>query len=263
MKNIVVCIKGVPVPGSVQVDPETNTLKRESAELILNPNDLPALEMAIRLKEKYGAEVTAISMGPPNVIPVLRRAYAMGCDRIILLSDRAFAGADTLATSYVLARALEKIFNYDLVLMGLSSIDGETAQVPPETAAILGIPSVTNVLEVRKVENFFVVLRETEYGKEELEVEGQLVCSVSPQAFDYCRPCSLKRLIEVKDKDPEIWTASDLQASPDRLGLKGSPTRVEDVFEKKLDVKGVVIEGEPLDLAKKLIEVLKDKEVVK
>ncbi|PMP93784.1 MAG: electron transfer flavoprotein subunit beta, partial [Thermodesulfobacterium geofontis] len=107
MEKIIVCIKGVPKPGSIKVDPETHTLKRESMELILNPNDRPALEMALRLKNTYNTEVVVISMGPPNVIPLLKYIYALGADQIILLSDRAFAGSDTLATSYVLAKAIE------------------------------------------------------------------------------------------------------------------------------------------------------------
>ncbi len=263
MEKIIVCIKGVPKPGTVKVDPETHTLKRESMELILNPNDRPALEMAIRLKEKYRAEITIISMGPPNIIPLLKQAYALGIDQMILLSDRAFAGADTLATSYVLARAIEKLSPFSIVLMGLKSIDGETAQVPSETAGLLGLPSLINIKELKKEDDKWIAIRENEYGEEEIEVESSLLASVSPQAFDYLRPPSLKRLIEVKEKEPLIWTASDIQAEPEKLGLKGSPTQVVDVFEKKLEMKGTILEGEPQELVEKFIEVLKEKEIIK
>lgn len=263
MENLIVCIKGVPKPGTVKVDPQTHTLKRESAELILNPPDKQAIEMAIKLKESYGFKVIAITMGPPNVIPVLREVYALGIDEMILLSDKVFAGGDTLATSYVLAKAIQKFSPFALILMGLKSIDGETSQVPPETASLLGIPSITNVKSLkREGDKTWTVLRETEYGEEELEVEGPLVVSISSQAFDYLRPPSLKRLLEARNKHPIIINASDLEVDISRVGLEGSPTQVMDVFEKKLEVKGVILEGEPEKLVEKLIEVLKEKNIL-
>ncbi len=261
--RIIVSVKAVPVPGSVEVDPETHTLKRSSAELILNPPDRAAIEMALRLKASYGAEVVVISMGPPNVIPILKRIYAQGADKIILLSDRAFAGSDTLATSYVLSRAIEKIFDYNLVLMGLHSIDGETGQVPAETAAILGLPSLTNVKQMWKEGDSWIALREHEYGEEEVEVEIPAVISVNDEAFDYFTPPSLKRLLKAEEIDPEIWTASDLQIAPERLGLEGSPTKVLDVYQKVLDTKGKIIEGDPSLLAEEIYKVLKEKGIVK
>jgi len=263
MERIIVCIKGVPKPGSVKVDPETHTLKRESMELVLNPNDRAALEMAVRLKNNYDAELTVISMGPPNVIPLLEHAYALGIDQMILLSDRAFAGSDTLATSYVLAKAIEKLSPFSLVLMGLKSIDGETAQVPPETASLLGIPSLTNVKKLSFENNKWIATRELEYGEEEIEVNSPLLCSISPTAFEYIRPPSLKRLIEVKNKEPIIWQASDLDLEFEKLGLAGSPTQVIEVLEKKIEAKGIIIEDEPEKLAEKLIEVLRDKGLIK
>ncbi|NPA40307.1 MAG: electron transfer flavoprotein subunit beta/FixA family protein [Thermodesulfobacteria bacterium] len=264
MEKIILCVKGVPEPGSVKVDPETHTLKRESAELILNPPDRDAIQMALELKKNYDAEVTAISMGPPNVIPILKRIYAQGIDKLILLSDRAFAGADTLATSYVLAKAIRKISDFSVVLMGLHSIDGETAQVPPETAAILGIPSVTNVKRIwKEEEKKWIVLREHEYGEEEVEIEAPFVASIAKEAFDYYTPPSLKRLLKLKEIEPEVWSASDLEAEPDKLGLKGSPTQVLDVFERKIETTGKIIEAEPEELVEELIKVLKQKEIIK
>ncbi len=263
MEKIIVCIKGVPKPGSIKVDPETHTLKRESMELILNPNDRPALEMALRLKNTYNTEVVVISMGPPNVIPLLKYTYALGADQIILLSDRAFAGSDTLATSYVLAKAIEKLSPFSLVLMGLKSIDGETAQVPPETASLLGIPSLTNVKDLFMERGKWIAIREMDYGEEEIEVTPPIVASVSPLAFDYIRPPSLKRLLEVKTKEPLICQVKDLNLDPQRLGLQGSPTQVIEVFEKKIETKGLVLEGSPEELVEKLIEILKDKGLIK
>ncbi len=263
MEKLIVCIKGVPEPGSVKVDPETHALKRESMELILNPNDRSALEMAVRLKNDYNIELVVISMGPPNVIPLLKHAYALGVDQMVLLSDRAFAGSDTLATSYVLAETIKKLSPFSLVLMGLKSIDGETAQVPPETASLLGIPSLTSVKSLFMEDNKWIAIRETEYGEEEVEVEGPLVCSVSPTAFEYIRPPSLKRLLEVKNKETIVWQAGDLNLDSQRLGLSGSPTQVVEVIEKKIETKGIILEGEPEELVEKLIEVLKEKALIK
>jgi len=262
MEKIIVCIKGVPKPGTVKVDPETHTLKRESAELMLNPNDRSALEMAMRLKEKTKGEVIVITMGPPNVIPLLKEAYSLGADKIVLLSDKAFAGADTLATSRVLASAISKLMPFSLVLMGLKSIDGETAQVPPETASLLGIPSVINVKEIHLEGGKAIVIRESEYGEEELEVELPMVASITPQ-LDYYRPPSLKRLLEVRNIEPLVYTSKDLLLPEELLGLKGSPTQVGSVFEKKIISRGEIWEGSPEELAKKLIGVLKEKEILK
>lgn len=263
MEKIIVCIKGVPKPGTVKVDPETHTLKRESAELILNPNDRSPLEIAMRLKNKYSCEVVVITMGPPNAIPLLKEAYSLGADRVILLSDRLFAGSDTLATSRVLAKAITKLAPFSLVLMGLRSIDGETAQVPPETAALLGLPSIINIKEMTLTDNGkALITRETDYGEEELEVELPLVGSITPH-LDYYRPPSYKRLLEVKNIDPEIWNAEDLNLPEEVVGLKGSPTRVGSVFEKKLVQRGEIWEGSPEELAKRLLEFLREKELLK
>lgn len=260
--RVILCIKGVPKPETVKVDPETGTLKRESAELILNPFDRSALEMAARLKERYGAEVVAISMGPPNVVPLLKEAYGVCADNMILLSDRAFAGADTLATSKVLAKTIEKLSPFELVLMGFKSADGETAQVPQETAALLGIPSLINVKDILFEMGEIIVLRETEYALEEIEVSPPLVVSVHPK-MDYLRPPSLKRILEVRNKEPEIITSKDLDLKEEELGLSGSPTRVSGVFEKKFTERGEIWEGDPEELAKKLIKLLKERGFLK
>lgn len=262
MSKVIVCIKGVPVPGATKVDPETHTLKRESLELILNPNDKSALEMAIRLKETYNFKVVVISMGPPNVIPLLKYAYALGCDEMILLSDKAFAGSDTLATSLILAKTIQKLSPYSVILTGLKSIDGETAQVPPEIGALLGVPSLTNVKKLLKENDYWIAIRENEYGEEELEVSEPFVASINPHVFDYLKPPSLKRLLEVEKKEPTVFTISDLDLDPQQVGLNGSLTQVIEVFEKKIETKGTIIEGNPQELINKLIEILKTKDVI-
>ncbi len=262
MDKVIVCIKGVPKPGTVKVDPETHTLKRESAELILNPMDRSALEMAMRLKDKYNCEVVVITMGPPNAVPLLREAYSLGTDKMILLSDRLFAGSDTLATSRVLARAISNLKPFSLVLMGLKSIDGETAQVPPETASLLDLPSVINVKQISVEGEKVLVVRETDYSEEEIEVELPAVLSVTPY-LDYYRPPSFKRMLEARKLDPLILSAQDLALPEEVLGLKGSPTQVHSVFEKKIMERGEIWEGSPEELAKRLINLLKEKEVFK
>ncbi|MFN3921524.1 MAG: electron transfer flavoprotein subunit beta/FixA family protein [Caldimicrobium sp.] len=262
MGKIIVCIKAVPKPGTVKVDPETHTLKRESAELILNPNDRSALEMAMRLREKFQKEVIVITMAPPNVIPLLKEAYSLGADKMVLLSDKAFAGSDTLATSRVLAKAISLFKPFSLVLMGLKSIDGETAQVPPETASLLGIPSLINVKDIHLEADKAIVIRESEYGEEELEVDLPIVASITPH-LDYFRPPSFKRLLVVKNSEPLVLTAKELSLSEEFLGLKCSPTQVAAVFEKKIIERGEIWEGSPEELAKKLIKVLKEKEILK
>lgn len=262
MEKIIVSIKGVPKPGTVKVDPETHTLKREDMELVLNPYDRYALEMAVSLKERYQTEVTVISMGPLNVIPVLKQAYSLGADKLILISDKLFAGSDTLATSYVLAKAIEKLSPFSLILMGVKSMDSETSQVGPETASILNLPSITLVKKIYKEEENWIVIRDTDYGEEELEVEGPFLATVSPN-LDYLRPPSLKRILKVKNIQPLLWSAKDLKVEEERVGLKGSPTQVVGVEEKKIEAKGVIIEDEPSVLVEKLLEVLKKKEIIK
>ncbi len=256
--HLIVCLKPVPKPGTVKVDPETHTLRRESAELILNPPDLYALEWAVRFKERYGGQVTALMMGPPNAIPLLKEAYTLGADEMVLLSDRAFAGSDTLATSYVLSRGISRLAPYDLVLMGKASIDGETAQVGPETAAWLGLPSLTQVVDLAWEEGVFRIRRRFEGLEEELEVEGPVVISVETESVEL-RPPSLKRMLGVRSREPQIWTAEDLECEPEKLGLSGSPTQVIDVFSPQITKEREVLSGEPEEVVEKLVSLLRSR----
>jgi electron transfer flavoprotein beta subunit len=147
--KMIVCIKQVPDTTDVKIDPKTGTLIREGVPSIINPDDKHAIEEALRLKEKFGGNVTVISMGPPQADDALREALAMGVDETILLCDRAFAGADTLATSYTLATTIQKIADYDIVICGRQAIDGDTAQIGPQMAEYLGVPQVTYVRDVK------------------------------------------------------------------------------------------------------------------
>ena len=150
--NIVVCIKQVPDSTNVRINPETNTLMREGVASIINPFDAYALEEGVRLKEKHGGKVTVISMGPPQVEAALREAISLGADETVLLSDRAFAGADTLATAYTLAAGIRKLGGADLILMGRQAIDGDTGQVGPGVAENLGLPHVTDVRKIESID---------------------------------------------------------------------------------------------------------------
>ena len=228
----------------------------------MNPPDRCALELAARIKEAYGCKIVLISMGPPNAEKVLKEAYSYGADEMILLSDRAFAGSDTLATSYVLAKAIEKLEPYELVVMGEKSIDGETAQVPPETASLLGLPSVSGIFEVDRQDDKWYFKRERGRFIEEVVISGRAVISASAK-LPYKRPPSLRKILEAREKSPVVWNAEKLGAEAELLGLNGSPTQVEDVFQKEIKGKGVLLEGEPLDLAKKLLEGLKEREFLR
>ena len=262
MKKLIVCVKAVPKPETVKVDPETHTIKRESSELILNPLDRYALELAMRVKESTDAKIIIISMGPPNAEKALKEAYSYGGDEMILLSDKAFAGSDTLATSYVLAQAVKKLEPFDLLFMGEKSIDGETGQVPAETAAFLGILSFKGVLDIKPNGNEWKIIRKRGRFVEEISFSEKAVISVSSD-LSYCRPPSLKKILEAQKKQINIWSAKEIEADPKYLGLSGSPTQVEGVISKELTQKGVILEGDPVFLAKKLLEALKEREILK
>ena len=260
--NFIVCLKPVPEPGTVKVDPETHTLKRASSELIINPPDRFALEMAVELKERYGGKVTALMMGPPNAVPLLKEAYALGADELVLLSDRAFAGSDTLATSYALAKTIQKLSPFDLVLMGKASIDGETAQVGPETGAWLGIPSITQVKTLVRGENdVWIARRIFEDFEEEVEFSPPAVITVEPETNDP-RPPSLKRLLAVRNLEPQVLSASQVDCDPTKTGLSGSPTQVLEVFTPTYEGKREVLSGEPKEVVEKLVSILRERGLI-
>lgn len=234
--HIVVCLKVVPKSEEVGVDRETMTLDRANARSEINPPDMNALEMALALKDSYGGRVSLLSMGPPFVVPMLRVGLAMGADALYLLSDRAFGGADTLATSLTLASAVRKIGDVDLVLCGEESSDGATAQVPPGIAAWLGIPQATYALgiEFDPARRHILVEREIRGGEEKLDVPLPAVVSmkVSCNAPRFMAADGLATL----DIDGAVttWTAAGLDVDPAHLGLAGSPTTVAGVKEAAL-----------------------------
>ena len=260
--NIVVCIKQVPDTTEIKINPVTGTLIRDGVPSIMNPDDKGGLEMALRLKDKYGAHVTVITMGPPQADLILREAFAMGADRAILLTDRKFAGADTLATSNALAGAL-KALEWDIVITGRQAIDGDTAQVGPQTAEHLGIPQVSYVcgLEMEQEGKSLRVTRETEDGVQILEAQMPCLLTVLSSAVKP-RYMSAPGIVEAYNKNVEIWSADKIDVDETKLGLKGSPTKVLKAFTKGLKAPGEVFELEPEEAVGIIISRLKENFII-
>jgi electron transfer flavoprotein beta subunit len=228
--KIIVCIKQVPDAKDVRLDPETNTLAREGVQSIMNPYDQHAVEEAVSLKEQLGGEVTVLSMGPPQAEEVLKQAVSCGADNAVLISDRAFAGADTWATSYTLAKAVQKIGNFDLILCGKQAIDGDTAQVGPGLAIQLDIPFVTCVQKIREANDTELVMeRMMDDGYDVLAVKYPVLLTVVKD-INQPRVPSLKGKMKAKKVQIKVLSAEDVGADSAKIGLAGSPTQVVDVF---------------------------------
>ncbi len=224
--RIIVPIKQVPETNAVRMDEETGTMIREGVEAIINPLDLYAIEIAIRMRDEHGGEVVVISMGPPKAVKALREAIAMGCDSAVLISDKAFAGADTWATSYVLAGAIKRIGGYDLIICGERATDGDTGQVGPGIASFLELPVASYIGKVDSVaEKSCRVHRLVETGYEVLEVDLPAVLTVVKEIADPRLP-TLRGKQKARKMDIPTWAGGDLKVEPDKLGLNGSPTRV-------------------------------------
>ena len=259
--NIVVCIKQVPDTTEVKINPVTGTLIRDGVPSIMNPDDKGGLELALQLKDKFGANVTVITMGLPQSELILREAFAMGADRAILLTDRKLGGADTLATSFALASALKNIPFY-IVITGRQAIDGDTAQVGPEIAEHLGLPQVSYTvgLEV-KGDNKYEVKKETEDGYQILEVEGPALFTVLASAYK-ARYMSVPGITSAYDREIEVWGADKLDVDETQLGLKGSPTRVNKSFTKGVKAPGEVFEVDAEEAVGIIVSKLKEKFII-
>lgn len=260
--KIVVCIKQVPDTTEIRLDPVTGTLIRDGVPSIINPDDKGGLEEALKLKDIYGAHITVITMGPPQAEAALREAIAMGVDRAILLTDRKFAGADTLATSHALSSALKEI-EYDLIIAGRQAIDGDTAQVGPQIAEFLNIPQVTYVNNIEySAENTYTVKRATEDGYMLLQVETPCLMTVLAEA-NKPRFMNVKDIVTAYNKEVEIWGVDRLSTVvPEKLGLNGSPTKVRKSFTKGAKSAGQLYEVDPQEAAKIIVEKLKEKFII-
>lgn len=261
--DIVVCIKQVPDTEElphIRVNRETNTLVRESAKGIINPFDENAIEEALRLRDAKGGRVTVISMGPPQAKEALRKALAMGADQAVLISDSSLAGSDTLATSYTLAMGIKKIGSFNLLILGKQAIDGDTAQVGPGLAEWLRIPQITYARKIKINGNKIGAERALEDAFE--KVESTLPCLVTvTKEINIPRYPSLKGLLSAKKKEVLVWSADDLTLDRKRIGLEGSPTWVIKIFTPEPPPKGEVLTGEMPEVADRLIEKLREREV--
>ena len=254
----VVCIKQVPETTDVKINPETNTLMRDGVVSIINPFDMYAIEEGLRLKAKTGGTVTVITMGPPQADAALREAIGMGADNGILISDRAFAGSDTWATSYTLAMAIRKIGNYDLILCGKQASDGDTAQVGPGIAVHLNLPQITYVRKIDSLtEQTIVAERLMEYGTEVIESPLPCVLTVVKEINEPRLP-SLKGKMAAKKATIPTWKAVDLGCDPKCLGLDGSPTKVVKIFTPPPRQGGQMLKGDPDEIVSQLTAKLKD-----
>ncbi|MFH2138977.1 MAG: electron transfer flavoprotein subunit beta/FixA family protein [Candidatus Omnitrophota bacterium] len=260
--NIVVCIKQVPDTTDVRINPETNTLIRDGVASIINPFDTYAIEEGLRLKERFGGKVTVITMGPPQAESALREAISLGADEGVLLSDRAFAGSDTLATSYALASGIKKLGEVDVILCGKQAIDGDTAQVGPGIAVWLDIPQITYVKKIEDIKEeagkkYFRAHRMVEEGYEIIESPLPCVLTVVKEINEPRMP-SLKGMMRSKKAEIIKWTAEDIQANEKNIGLDGSPTQVMKIFSPPQREGGQMLHGEPDEIAVKLKELLKE-----
>lgn len=259
--KIVVCIKQVPDTNEVKLDPVTGTLIREGVPSIMNPDDKAGLEAALALKDSIGAEVSVISMGPLQADAVLREAMAMGADNAYLVTDRAFGGADTLATSTTLAGAIKKL-DYDLIITGRQAIDGDTAQVGPQISEHLGIPNISYAEDIKIDGNNVIVKRQ--YEDRYHIVKAAMPCLITALGEmnqpRYMTPGGI--FDAYREKEVTIWTRSDLEVPDETIGLKGSPTKVAQSFPKSVKAAGTKVTLDPEESADYIIEKLKEKFVI-
>jgi electron transfer flavoprotein beta subunit len=265
MLHIVACIKQVPDTKIIKMNPKTNTMDRRTAPAILNPYDTHAVEEAVRLKQRYGGTVSVLTMGPPPAVNAIKKCIEIGADEGYLITDRRFAGADTLATSYALTKAMDKISKVtpvDLIICGKMSIDGDTGQVGPGIARRLDIPPLTSVNKVEEInqeEGYAIVHRKLEDGYE--VIRSTLPCLFSVEKTINDVPYStFPNMLKAAKYEPIIWSVDDLEdVDIKQLGLKGSPTIVSKVWAPPKPEGGTIIEGKPLEQVEQLLSVILEK----
>jgi len=256
--KIVVCIKQVPGTNEVRLDPVTNTIIRDSRQSVINPFDSYAIEAAVQIKESLGGEVISLSMGIPSTERLLLDAVSRGADGGMLLSDRAFAGADTLATSYTLAKGVEKIGGVDLILCGKMAVDGDTAQIGPELAEHLGISHVTDVADFIEVNERFVIVKKlVEEGYQILKVAlPALICVVKD--INTPRMPSISGIRHSLNTKITILGAKELGADTGKIGLSGSPTQVVKTYTPERRGNAAELEGSPREKAAAILAIVKE-----
>jgi electron transfer flavoprotein beta subunit len=260
--NIIVCIKQVPETTEIKINSETNTLVREGVPSIINPFDTYALEEGIKIREQCGGTVTALTMGPPQAEQALREAIGMGVDEGILLSDRAFAGADTLATSYTLSRAIKQMGKFDLVICGKQATDGDTAQVGPGIAEMLNIPFIAYVRKIEEIRDGYIrAERMMEEGYDVIEMPLPSLITVVKEINEPRLP-SLRGMLKAKKADIPVWDVEKLGGDTAKFGLNGSPTQVIRIFTPQPRTGGEILEGTLEEKASKLIAGLKETKLI-
>ena len=256
--NIVVCIKQVPGTTEIKIDPDTNTLVREGVESIINPFDTYALEEGVRLKERCGGKLTVITMGPPQAEQALRETISLGADEAVLVSDRVFAGSDTWATSYVLSRAIATLADYDVIVCGRQTLDGDTGQVGPGLSEMLGIPFVAYVSKIEEIgDGYMRVQRMVEEGYEVIEMSLPAVITVVKE-INVPRLPSLRGKAKSKSAQIPTWSAEDIGVDPDKSGIPGSPTRVVKIFFPQRTRKSEMLQGSSQEQVSLLVERLEE-----
>lgn len=260
--HIVVLIKQVPDTSEVRINRDTNTLIRDGVPSIVNPFDMYAIEEALRLREKHGGKVTAVTMGPPQAAEALKEAIALGVDDVVLLSDRIFAGADTWATSYTLSQGIKKLGNFDLVIAGKQAIDGDTAQVGPETAEMLGIPFVAYIRKIEQIDGKKMIAeRLMDEGHDVVETSLPALITVVKE-INQPRVPSLKGKMRAKNLKVTAWNAKDINADENKCGLKGSPTKVVKIFPPAPRGQREILTGNLEDQITMVVRKLKEQSII-
>ncbi len=251
--NILVCIKQVPDTNKVEVDPVTGVLKRNGVESKMNPYDLYAIETALRIKEQVGGSVWAISMGPGQAASVIRESFAMGVDHGALISDRKFGGADVLATSYAISQGIKKLGDFDLILCGKQTTDGDTAQVGPEVSEWLQIPSVSNVSKILELNNDSITVEmDMTQDIEVTKIQFPCLLTVDKDIFMPRLPSYVKKQ-QTKDREIAILTLADLEDKDEmHYGLNGSPTQVQRIFPPEVNAHREMWDGTAMELTDQL-----------
>lgn len=256
--HIIVCIKQVPDTTEVKIDPETNNLDRSSAPAILNPYDAHGVEEAVRIRSQFGGKVSVISMGPPSAVEAIKKCIELGADEGYLLSDRLFAGSDTLATSYILTRGILEISRgepFSMIICGKQAIDGDTAQVGPGIARRLGLPQLTYVKSITGIDqdnHRLTVHRKLEDGYEVVEVKMPCLLTVEKE-INHLSYSSFPDMIRAARYRPRVLGAGDLEVDPSLMGIKGSPTTVNKIFPPSRREQGEILQGERAQVVEQLI----------
>jgi electron transfer flavoprotein beta subunit len=264
--KIIVTAKQVPDTNEVKIDPVKGTLIRDGVPSILNPDDRNALEGALALKDQYpGSTVTVVSMGPGQALIMLKECIAMGADDAVLLSSRAFGGADTCATSTTIAAGIKKIGDYDIIFAGRQAIDGDTAQVGPQVAMRLNLPVVSyvqKVVEVNEAERYAIVERQMEDGHDVVKVPLPCVLTCVKELNEPRYMTVSRILYACEEADIKVWNENDVELDPSECGLNASPTKVDKSFTPAPKGKGEMLSGTIAEMSAKLVGSLREKHVI-